>query len=78
MTTWRIELAVREDAERMFVPAELLPDARAGDRVVATSHDPATTRAGRVVDRADDASRGRYVVVAFEAPGDAGTPRADG
>ena len=67
MTTWRIELDVREDAERMFVPADVLPDARPGDRVVATSSEPPTTRSGRVVDRADDASRGRFVVVSFQA-----------
>ncbi len=68
-TTWRIELDVREDAERMFVPADLLPDAQPGDRVVVTSSEPPTTRSGRVVDHADDASRGRFIVVSFEAGG---------
>ena len=66
-TTWRIELDVRADAERMFVPGDLLPDAQPGDRVVATSSEPSGTRSGRVVDHADDASRGRFVVVSFEA-----------
>ena len=66
-TTWRIELDVREDAERMFVPGALLLAAQLGDRVVATSSEPSGTRCGRVVDHADYAARGLFVVVSFEA-----------
>ena len=36
-TTWSIEFHVREDAESMFVPAELLPHARPGDAVEVRS-----------------------------------------
>ena len=68
MTTWPITFDVREDAERMFVPAELLPAAAVGDEVVASSSEPPVTRTGTVVDHADDPSRGRFVVVAFTRP----------
>ena len=37
---WSIEYQVREDAESMFIPAELLPDAEAGDVVEITSAQP--------------------------------------
>jgi hypothetical protein len=66
--TWSIEYDVREDAESMFVPAELLPDAQRGDLVELTSAQPAVTRQGRVADRFDDESRGEFVTVRFDEP----------
>ena len=50
----------------MFVPAQLLPDAQAGDLVVVTSTQPPVTRRGRVAERAQDASRGEFVRVSFD------------
>jgi hypothetical protein len=64
--TWSIEYDVREDAESMFVPAELLPDAQPGDLVELRSAQPEVTRQGRVADRFDDESRGRFVTVRFD------------
>jgi hypothetical protein len=64
--TWSIELDVREDAERMFVPVGLLPDAVVGDTVDVTSGAPRAVRRGRVVDEIDDARRGSFVTVSFE------------
>jgi hypothetical protein len=64
--TWSIEYDVREDAESMFVPAELLPDARPGDLVELRSAQPEVTRQGRVADRFDDESRGQFVTVRFD------------
>jgi hypothetical protein len=64
--TWSIEYDVREDAESMFVPAELLPHAERGDLVEMRSAQPAVTRQGRVADRFDDESRGEFVTVRFD------------
>jgi hypothetical protein len=64
--TWSIEYDVREDAESMFVPAELLPDAQPGDLVELRSAQPEVTRQGRVADRFDDESRGQFVTVRFD------------
>jgi hypothetical protein len=64
--TWSVEYDVREDAESMFVPAELLPDAQPGDLVELRSTQPEVTRQGRVVDRFDDESRGQFVTVRFD------------
>ena len=66
MASWTIEQDVREDAERIFVPADLLADAVVGDEVtvrpVAPSHE---LRRGTVVDVVDDDVRGRFFTVAF-------------
>jgi hypothetical protein len=64
--TWSIEYDVREDAESMFVPAELLPDAQPGDLVELRSAQPEVTRQGRVADRFDDEFRGQFVTVRFD------------
>jgi hypothetical protein len=64
--TWSIEFDVREDAESMFVPAELLPHAQPGDLVELRSVTPEVTRQGRVAERFDDESRGRFVTVRFD------------
>jgi len=64
--TWSIELDVREDALRVFVPAELLPDAAVGDAVDVTSVQPSVIRHGRVIEELDDVQRGRYLTVSFE------------
>ncbi len=65
-STWSIELDVRADAERMFVPVELLPSAAVGDTVLASSAEPPAVRRGEVVERIDDAVRGAFVTVAFD------------
>lgn len=62
-TTWSIEYHVREDAESLFVPAELLPGAQLGDVVEIKSAQPPVTRRGQVADRVDDAARGEFVTV---------------
>jgi len=66
MASWTIEQDVREDAERIFVPADLLAHALVGDEVtvrpVAPSHE---LRRGTVVDVVDDDVRGRFFTVAF-------------
>ncbi len=66
MASWTIEQDVREDAERVFVPAELLADAVVGDEVtvrpVAPSHD---VRRGSVVEVSEDEVRGRFFTIAF-------------
>jgi hypothetical protein len=64
--TWSIEFDVREDAESMFVPAQLLPHAQPGDRVELRSVQPEVTRQGRVAERFEDESRGRFVTVRFD------------
>jgi hypothetical protein len=64
--TWSIEYDVREDAERMFVPVELLPHAQPGDEVQMTCAEPPVTRRGRVVEREEDDATGEFVTVAFE------------
>ena len=65
-TTWSIDYQVREDAESMFIPAELLPDANPGDLVVVTSVLPPVTKRGRVAGPADDEGHGKFVRVTFE------------
>jgi hypothetical protein len=64
--TWAIEYDVRDDAESMFVPAQLLPHARPGDLVEMRSEQPPVSRRGRVADRFDDESRGEFVTVRFD------------
>jgi hypothetical protein len=65
-TTWSIDYQVREDAESMFIPAELLPQANPGDVVVVTSVQPPVTKRGRVAGPADDEGHGKFLIVAFE------------
>jgi hypothetical protein len=64
--TWFIEYQVREDAESMFVPTELLPEAQPGDIVEIASAQPPVTRRGRVADRADADWRDEFVSVTFD------------
>ncbi len=64
--TWSIEYQVREDAERMFIPVELLPHAQPGDVVEITSEQPPVSRRGEVIGPADDDGHGEFLVVAFE------------
>lgn len=64
--TWSVELDVREDADSMFVPADLLPDAAEGDIVTLTSSLPETVRRGRIVAELDDAVRGRFFNVSLD------------
>ena len=64
--TWSIEYQVREDAESMFVPVELLPNAEPGDAVEITSVQPAVTRRGRVAGPAVADPRGDFVTVTFD------------
>jgi hypothetical protein len=68
--TWSIEYQVREDAESMFVPAELLPHAQPDDIVEITSAQPPVTRRGRVAGRAAADDRGEFVSVTLDS-GDA-------
>jgi hypothetical protein len=63
--TWSIEYQVREDAESMFVPAELLPNAQSGDVVEITSEQPSVRRRGRVAGPAVSDSTGDFVRVTF-------------
>jgi hypothetical protein len=62
---WSIEYQVREDAESMFIPADLLPDAEAGDVVEITSAQPSVSRLGRVAGPAVADSSGDFVMVTF-------------
>ena len=64
---WSIEQHVREDAESVFVPAELLPDAQRGDTVELRSTHPAVIRRGEVVDRIADPERGSFVTVKLDS-----------
>ena len=64
-THWSIEYQVREDAESMFIPADLLPDAEVGDVVEITSAQPSVSRLGRV---AGPDSSGDFVTVTFTLP----------
>ncbi|MET0143429.1 MAG: hypothetical protein ABW328_01385 [Ilumatobacteraceae bacterium] len=66
MTRWSIELDVREDATRMFVPVELVPDAKMGDIIEVTSAQPEVVRRGQIVEHLADDSRGDFVTVVFE------------
>ena len=63
---WAVEFDVREDASSVFLPAERLPDAVAGDHVVVTSTRPAAVRRGRIVELLDDPGRGRFFAVSIE------------
>jgi hypothetical protein len=65
---WSIEYQVREDAESMFIPADLLPDAEAGDVVEITSAQPSVCRLGRVSGPAVADSSGDFVMVTFTLP----------
>jgi len=51
---WAVEFDVREDASCVFLSAERLRDAVAGDHVVVTSTRPAAVRRGRLVELLDD------------------------
>jgi hypothetical protein len=64
--TWSIEYQVREDAERMFVPADLLPNAEAGDVVEITSVQPFVRRRGRVAGPLIEDSAGDFVTVTLD------------
>jgi len=63
--TWSIEHEVRDDADSVFVPADLLPLAQPGDTVELTSGSD-TTRAGRVLDIVQDDVRGAFVTVKLD------------
>ena len=63
---WVVEQDVREDAESVFVPAELLPGAAVGDDVEFRSHH-AGTRCGRIAAVVNDGERGNFVRVAIAA-----------
>jgi hypothetical protein len=65
--TWSIEHHVREDADSVFLSAELLPRAQPGDRVEIASGTSTRTRHGRVAELVDDA-RGEFVTVKLEPP----------
>ena len=64
-TTWSIEYQVREDAESMFIPAELLLGAQVGDIVEITSAQPPVSRRGVVAGPAGAESSGDFVTVTF-------------
>ena len=66
---WSVELHVRADAESMFVPVELLPDARPDDVVEITPPDCGTARRGTVTDHVDDDTRGSFLVVHLDETG---------
>jgi hypothetical protein len=66
--SWSIEHQVREDADSIFVPAELVPRAQPGDAIEIRSSQPTLTRHGHVVACVDDHERGRFVTVKLEAP----------
>ena len=63
--SWSIEYQVREDAESMFVPTELLPNAQAGDYVEITSVQPSVSRRGRVDGPAGADSTGDFLRITF-------------
>jgi hypothetical protein len=65
---WSIEYESREDADSIFVPAELLPEAQPGDVVQMTSARPAVTRSGRVIELVTDRVRGVFVTVKLDPP----------
>jgi hypothetical protein len=64
---WSIEHDVREDADSIFIPTALLPDARPGDTVEIRTADTVIRR-GDVVDRIADHVRGDFVTVRLDAP----------
>lgn len=65
--TWHVELRqeLREDADRLFVPAADLDGAVVGDAVILTDEDGRTEH-GTVIELLDDPSRGRFAVVSLE------------
>jgi hypothetical protein len=65
-TAWSIEYQVREDAESMFVPAELLPGAQTGDVVEITSVQPPVRRRGRVAGPVITDSAGDFITVTLD------------
>ena len=65
-STWTIEYHVREDAERMFIPLELLPHARPGDAVEIRSAQPPVTRHGRVAHTTEADRSGEFVIVTLD------------
>ena len=64
--TWSIEYQVHEDAESMFVPADLLPGAQTGDVVEITSVQPSVRRRGRVTGPLIADSAGDFVTVTLD------------
>ncbi len=65
-STWSIEYHVREDAESMFIPTELLPHARPGDAVEISSAEPPVTRRGRVAGTAGGDQPGEFLTVTLD------------
>ena len=65
---WSIDYDVRDDADSVFIPAELIPDGRRGDLVTITSTRPEVTREGRIVAWLEDARRGDYFTVELGPP----------
>jgi hypothetical protein len=65
----RIDFDLREDETSAWVPFELLTEAVPGDRVIVDSSHLRAPRVGTVVETVDDAVRGRFHRVAFEAAG---------
>jgi hypothetical protein len=63
---WRVDIDVREDAERLFVPAGDLPGASVGEMVELHSTLPPGRHRGRIIQLLDDPVRGRYLVVTIE------------
>jgi hypothetical protein len=66
--SWSIEHDVREDADSIFVPAELLRHAQPGDRVTIAAGTSTCPRHGVVADLVDDEARGEFVTVKLEPP----------
>jgi hypothetical protein len=66
--TWSIEYQVREDAESMFVPTDLLPSAEPGDIVEIRSTQPSVSRRGRVAGPPVADANGEFLTVTFETP----------
>ena len=64
--SWSIEYPVREDADSIFVPTELLPRAQPGDVVEIESLDPPVSRRGRVAGPADADPGGEFVTVTLD------------
>ena len=60
---WSVELHVRADAESMFVPVALLPEAQPDDIVELVPPDGGAPRRGTVTDHVDDHTRGSFLVV---------------
>jgi hypothetical protein len=62
---WSVDQDVREDAERVFVPADQLPEAGVGDVVRFTSQH-ASRRSGRVTELLTDQERGSFFTVELD------------